>query len=45
MQVKAFDEVICCVCKNIDSIKMFTKDFPEHGYYGFMLTAMFLYSF
>lgn len=27
------------------NIEMFTKDFPEQGYYGFMFTAMFLYSF
>ena len=32
MQWEMFDEVICCVCKNIKNTEMFTKDFLQHVY-------------
>ena len=45
MQGEKFDEVICCVCINIENIEISTKDFLQNGYHGSMVSTLFLCSF
>ena len=35
---------MACLCKNVEKIQMFAKDFIQHRYYGFMFTFLFLHS-
>ena len=44
MQWKKFDEVCCCVCKNVENSEMFAEDFFQHKYYGSVFTSLFLHS-
>ena len=43
-QRKKFDEVCCVLCKNVGSCEIISKDFIQQGYYGSMLSSLFLHS-
>ena len=43
-QLKTFDEVCCCFCKNVENSEIFAKYFIHNRYCESMFTSLFLHS-